>query len=276
MEDLYTEKVQELLYRSLEEAKSNNHYQVDICHLLKSFFSDNNSMLCNVFTKLGISINRVSSKVNEYIKSVRSDNSNNEPNSLLKEFPAGVGEYFLPALGAIFNILLFAIALLVLSYKFGMYFIGNIGVSSETLLKAFESVATLKLFISSLTAEQLIRINNWNFLVMTTMATICFLVILYLPTLFYKEKNPFKSFFFSFKSLFSKKFFKTLGLYLLIYFVNLAISILSAIFTGNIFMHFLVTLLNFYYITLACVGVFYYYFKNFVESNLGQNIDIEV
>lgn len=210
------------------------------------------------------------------IKLAVQDNSNNEPNSLLKEFPAGVGEYFLPALGAIFNILLFAIALLVLSYKFGMYFIGNIGVSSETLLKAFESVATLKLFISSLTAEQLIRINNWNFLVMTTMATICFLVILYLPTLFYKEKNPFKSFLLSFKSLFSKKFFKTLGLYLLIYFVNLAISILSAIFTGNIFMHFLVTLLNFYYITLACVGVFYYYFKNFVESNLGQNIDIEV
>ena len=50
MEELYTEKVQELLYHSLELAKEKNHYQVDVCHLLKSFLDDSNSLFCNVLS----------------------------------------------------------------------------------------------------------------------------------------------------------------------------------------------------------------------------------
>ena len=79
MEDLYTDKVSELLYHSLEIAKENNHYQVDVCHLLRSFLDDNSSLFSNVLNKLGISTSRVMSKVDEYMKSIHSDTNNEEP-----------------------------------------------------------------------------------------------------------------------------------------------------------------------------------------------------
>ena len=66
MEDFFTEKVQELLYHSMEFAKNSNHYQVDICHFLKSFLEDSNSLLNNVLSKLGINSKRVLVKVDEY------------------------------------------------------------------------------------------------------------------------------------------------------------------------------------------------------------------
>ena len=79
MEDLYTDKVSELLYHSLEIAKENNHYQVDVCHLLRAFLDDNGSLFSNVLNKLGISTSRVISKVDEYMKSIHSDTNNEEP-----------------------------------------------------------------------------------------------------------------------------------------------------------------------------------------------------
>ena len=79
MEDLYTEKVQELLYHSLQLAKDNNHYQVDVCHLLKSFLEDSNSIFSNVLSKLGVSSSRVLSKVNEYFNSIHKDSNSVEP-----------------------------------------------------------------------------------------------------------------------------------------------------------------------------------------------------
>ena len=79
MEELYTEKVQEILYHSLELAKEKNHHQVDICHLLKVFLNDKNSMLSNVLNKIGVNVNRVNSDVDEYLSSIRKDNTNNEP-----------------------------------------------------------------------------------------------------------------------------------------------------------------------------------------------------
>ena len=79
MEELYTEKVQELLYHSIEHARNSNHYQVDVCHLLNAFLDDSNSIFCNVLTKLGVGVNRVNGKVNEYLLSIRKDENSEEP-----------------------------------------------------------------------------------------------------------------------------------------------------------------------------------------------------
>ena len=75
MGDLYTEKVQQLLYLSIEKAKELNHFQVDVCHLLDSFLDDSSSMLCNVFNKIGVSISRVKGIVTNYISSIRKENN---------------------------------------------------------------------------------------------------------------------------------------------------------------------------------------------------------
>ena len=48
---------------------------------------------------------------------------------------------------------------------------------------------------------------------------------------------------------------------------------IATLFVSNVFIHFFVTLLNFYFITAVGVGLFYYYNKDFIESRLGQNIE---
>ena len=199
-----------------------------------------------------------------------------EPNSLMKEFLPGVGEYFLPALGSFFNFFLLTALIVYICFILGAKYIGDPGVSAEALSKALETAQALKAFLSGLSAEQLMKLNCWNLFLMSGLSFSYFLVILYLPAMFYKKKNPFVAFFYSIKDLFSKKIFKTIALYLLIFFVNAFISVLSALFIGNVIMHFIITLLNFYFITVAAVGIFYYYYKNFVEPQLGQNIDTRI
>ncbi|MBE7711288.1 MAG: hypothetical protein E7Z92_04015 [Cyanobacteria bacterium SIG31] len=199
-----------------------------------------------------------------------------DANSLIKEFPTGVGEYFLSSLGAMLNILVFTIFMLIISFQLGMHFIGDIGISAEAFSKALESTAALKVFVASLTTEQLSKLNSWNLNLLGSMTLTYFLVILYLPAIFFKSKNPFKAILISLKDLFSKNFIRTLGVYSLIFVGNFIISILSAVFTGNVIMHFIVTLANFYFITLAGLGIFYYYYNYFVKLQLGQNIDVKI
>ena len=101
-------------------------------------------------------------------------------------------------------------------------------------------------------------------------------MFLYLPALFFKTKNPFLAFFIGIKDLFNKKFFKTLSLYLLIFVLNAIISVVSVLLSNNIFTNFVMTLINFYFITVASVGVFYYYYNNYILPQIGQNVDIEI
>ena len=199
-----------------------------------------------------------------------------EPNNLMKEFIPGVGEYFLPILGAFLNFFLVISVIIYICFILGAKYIGDPGVSVEALSKSLESAQALKVFLSSLSSEQLLKLNFWNLLLMSGISLSYFVIILYLPAIFYKKKNPFIAFLYSIKELFSKKIFKTIALYLLIFFVNALISLLSALFIGNVIMHFIITLLNFYFITVAAVGIFYYYYKNFVEPQLGQNIDTRI
>lgn len=197
-------------------------------------------------------------------------------NSLLKEFPSGVGEYFLPALGAILVIFMIFTVMFTTSYFVGINTIGDPKISAEALSKAMQSTIELKAFVSSLSVEQLTKISLWNMLILGIMTVGYFLMMLYLPVIFFKNKNPFVAFFVSLKDLFSKKFFKTLGIYLLIFVVNFFISALSTIFGANSMIHFIMTLINFYFVTFVGVGIFYYYYNNFIQNNVGQNVDVEV
>lgn len=197
-------------------------------------------------------------------------------NSLIKEFTPGVGEYFLPSLGVILNVIVISIIILIIASIIGMKTIGNPNISIEALNTAVQTPESLKVFLTSLSKEQLIKINAWNLLLLGAMAFTYFLEILYLPAMFFKNKNPFIAFFISLKDLFSRKFFTTLGIFILLFVVYSIISILSALFIKSTILHFLITLANFYFVTCASVGVFYYYHNNFIKSQIGQNIDERV
>lgn len=196
--------------------------------------------------------------------------------SLFKQFPSGVGEYFLQTLGAIINIIIFSFIIIKISFLIGNHFIGDVGVSAEAFAKALESTEALKTFILSLSNEQILKISNWHILIMCFIAIASFVLMLYFPTIFYKEKNPYKAFLISLKDTFSKKIFKTLGLFSLIIIVNFVISLLSALFSTQSIIHFIITIANFYFITLVGVSIFYYYNTNFVETQIGKNIDVEI
>ena len=184
-----------------------------------------------------------------------------DPNSLIKDFTFGVGEYFLSTIGLILNVIFLSILFLVGTYFVGVHFIGDLGISSDTWIKAFETTETLKNFLSSLNPEQIVKINQWNLLLLGEMMISYFIYMFYVPALFFKSKNPFKAFFISLKDLFNKRFIKNLGLYLLIFITNFIITLFSVVFGNNIIMHFVLTLANFYFITLITVGIFNYYYN---------------
>mgnify|MGYP003290004520 CR=1 FL=1 len=208
------------------------------------------------------------------IKDTVIGNYDENPNSLIKLFPEGVGEYFLPSAVAIVNLVVFFTIMLLLACVIGIKFIGDPGIPSHVLTKAMASTQSLKAFLMSLSAEQLAKLNLWNIHILLSTALAYFLIIFYFPVLFFKTKNPFKAFFIGLKDLFCRKFFITLGVFLIIFISYFIISIMSAISSGNLILHFCATLLNFYYVVVVAVGVFYYYYHNFVE--IGKNIDTQV
>lgn len=210
------------------------------------------------------------------VKSAASENNPDEPYLIIKDFAPGVGEYFLPSLG--FWGISFAIntLFLILAYVAGMHFIGDVGISADGLTKAMASNAALKEFLTSLSTTQLMKLKMWNLLILSVMGLVYFLLLFYAPAVFLENKNPFKALFLSLKHTFSKSFFSVLGIYILIFGTNFFISILSAFFAGNIVMSFVMTLVNFYFICLVVVGIFYYYLKTFIDSHLGNTIDTYV
>lgn len=196
---------------------------------------------------------------------------NEDPNALIKFFPEGVGEYFLPVMGMIFCVFIISCSLISLSYFAGMKVIGDIGISTETLSKAMENFENLKALLLSLNEQQLFKLNAWNFLLLGTMSFTYFIIMFYAPTMFFKEKNPFKSYFLSLKDLFSRKFFQNLLLFLGLYITYFILSAFTAIFGMNVFIHFIFTLLNFYYLVFAAVWIFNYYYRNY--ACIGSKID---
>lgn len=200
------------------------------------------------------------------VKNAVSDTEPDEPNVLIKDFPSGVGEYFLPTSGLVIIAFIFSSLLFTGFYFIGMKFIGELGFSVESFSKALESQVALKTFLTSLTPEQLFRINAWNLLLFAATSIVYFVLMFYSPVLFYKTKNPLKAFFVSIKDLFSRHFFNNLFMYLMIFVSYFILSVFTTIFGHNIVLHFVFTLLNFYYLVLVAVFVFNYYHNNFIKS----------
>lgn len=204
-------------------------------------------------------------------KSISTELDDEEANSLIKYFPEGVGEYFLPCSGLVILAMFFTTVMLILAYFVGMKLIGNIGISAEVLSKASESMGALKALLASLSEEQFIRLNAWNLLLLVTMAITYLVLMFYAPAMFFKEKNPLKAFWTSLKDLFSRKFFHNALLYLVLFISYFILSVFTTVFGFNVITHFVFTLINFYYLVLVAMLVFNFYYTNYVK--IGGNID---
>ena len=195
-------------------------------------------------------------------------------NSISNDFMPGVGEYFLPVSGAIlFALILFIISLLV-TYGTGIKFIGDVSISVDSFINSLKNTETLKAFLLSLSKEQLIKLNYWNFLILFSNSVFCFVTMFYFPALFFKSKNIFKALIIGLKDLFSYKFLMNTGIFVFVLFTYILISIMTTICSNNIVLHFLFTIINFYYIVFVAVLIGSYYYNNFVK--IGSNIDKKV
>ena len=199
------------------------------------------------------------------------DAEKDEPNSLIKYFVSGVGEYFLPVLGTMIVMAVIGTILLVLATILGYKFIGNPNVSTTALSAAMTSVESMKNFLATLTMEQLIKINLWNLLLFFAVSFSYYIVLFYFPALFFKTKNPIKAFLYSQKDLYTRHFFKNIGFYLLIFILYITLSIFTTLGGANIVLHFIFTLVNFYFMVYFSVLIFNYYYSNYIK--IGSEVD---
>lgn len=177
---------------------------------------------------------------------------------IIKEFPVGIGEYFFSFIGALvlYSALFFLTIFIV--YQIGMHLIGNAGVNFVQLKIAMTSPAAMKALVSSMTKEQLIKLNEWNILIITFMSVFSFITMFWPAQIVLKDKNAFFAFFNSLKFLF-KNFFGSIVLFIYLSLINFFISLVNAFATINPIVYFFSMLLYFYFIVYIVVLVFLYY-----------------
>ncbi len=185
--------------------------------------------------------------------------------NLLKTIPSGIGKYFLSFLvQIIISMIIYVIAGLVI-YKTGITLIGDIGIEATELKTILSSSAEIQTFLNSLTLEQLIKINNWNLLIMGVTSILSFLLMLWIPEIIYNSKNTFKALFRSIKKIF-KKPLKAVKLYIFITILNFVLSLLNSFSAVNPLIYFVIMILYFYFLVYLVVLIFSYYDKEFTEQ----------
>jgi len=190
---------------------------------------------------------------------------------LLKDFPTGIGEYFLQFVGLLILYTLLTGILFFISYKLGMHFIGKIDLTLAQIKIAMTSPVAMKSMISTLNTAELIKINYWNFLFIATISTLSFITIFWAPEIIIKTKNPIVAFFKAINFTL-KNFLQTVILFVYISFINFTVSLINAFSTINPIIYFVSMLLYFYFVVYIVVLVFLYYES---ENNPKSQINSE-
>lgn len=185
--------------------------------------------------------------------------------NLIKEIPAGIGAYFLPFIGmSLFFLVIISCAGGII-YVIGMNFIGSVDLNALQLQQAMTSAQGIKTVVDTMPMDQLLKLNNWNLLFLAVSSILSYLMLLWLPEMLFKTKNPFKAFFTSVAKIF-KKPLNTLKLFLYLTFVNFLLSFISTFALFNSFIYMLMMIVYFYFMVYAFVLIFLYYDNEFVEA----------
>lgn len=185
--------------------------------------------------------------------------------NLIKDFPVGIGEYFLSFTGGLILYLGLFFLLLLISYYLGMHFIGKIGLGLNEIKLALESPVALKALVSSLTAEQAMKLNAWNFLFLFFMSTFSFITMYWGAEIIFRTKNPVLAFFRSLGFLF-KTLVSSIILFVYISIIHFGVSLISTFAAINIFLYFVSMLVFFYFVVYIIVLIFLYYDEKITEQ----------
>lgn len=178
--------------------------------------------------------------------------------NLIKEFPIGIGEYFLPFLVGIILYTALFFSLLFIGFQIGVHFIGKIGLGLNELKASLASPASMKVLVSSLSKEQLIKLNAWNFLLLIIMSIFSFITMFWPAELVTKTKNAFVALFNSVKFTF-KNFLAAIIIFIYISVINFIVSLINAFAAVNPITYFISLLVYFYFLVYVVVLIFLYY-----------------
>lgn len=177
---------------------------------------------------------------------------------LLKEIPVGVGEYFFSFLAALILYSVLFVIIGFLAYEIGIHFIGKVGIHIAQIKAAMSSTVALKALISSLTPQQVAKVNLWNLLFLCTMTVFSFLTLFWAAQIVSPTKNPFVAYIKSVSFTF-RNFLEALILFVYISFINFAVSLINAIAMVNPITYFISMLIYFYFIVYVIVLIFLYH-----------------
>ena len=183
---------------------------------------------------------------------------------LLKKIPAGIGKHFWSFVGMILLAIAIIAASGTMTFKLGMHFIGNLGLDPATIKGVMASQMDMKQFLDSLTFEQLIKLNNWNMLIISITSLLSFLFMLWIPEIIYKSRNPFMAIFRSVKKVFSRPW-KAIKLFIYTSLLNFILSFINTFSFVNPVIYFIMMLIYFYFLVYLVVLLFLYYDREFVE-----------
>lgn len=190
--------------------------------------------------------------------------------ALLKEIPIGIGEYFIPFIGALILYSVIFLVLLFAAFKFGMHFIGNIGLSLDQLKLAFNSPEAMKHLVSTLSTAQLTKLNSWNFLFLSIVSFFSFITMFWSVQIVSGTKNPILGFVKSINFLF-KNFLGSVVLFVYISIINFVVSLINAFSTINPIVYFISMIIYFYFLVYIVVLIFLYYDRQ-SNKTLGEKI----
>ena len=205
------------------------------------------------------------------------DDRSKELLNLIKKIPNGIGQYFLSFIGMSIIMLVLGAIFTVITYKIGMHFIGSIDFTTEQIRNAMSSPQDMKVFLDSLSLEQLYKLGNWNLLFMAASALMSFLLLLWVPEIIYQTNNPLLALFKSIKKLFIK-FGKSLGLFIYLTLLNLVLSFVNTFSLLHPIIYMVMMIAYFYFLVYVIVLIFSYYDKEFnhqpeKESNSDSRSD---
>lgn len=182
---------------------------------------------------------------------------------LLKTFPRGVSDYFLPALGIVLLYLVITFLMFNAAILIGSKLIGMFSFSPEELTKAFSSMETLVEFQKNISPEDMAKLSKWHLLYIVITSIMTYLLIYWLPETFYNTKNSVLALFRGIKKVFTHPF-TTLQLFAVIILINILTSVLMAVLLPVPVLMFLVYFIYFYGLVFILMLIFNFYRENFV------------
>lgn len=192
--------------------------------------------------------------------------------NLIKKIPTGVGKYFLTFIGmSLIMLVIFAIFAIGI-YKLGMHFIGSIDFTAEQIKNVMASPQDMKIFLDSLSLEQLYKLSNWNLLFLAASTLMSFLLMLWVPEIIYKTSNPLLALFKSVKKIFCR-FWKSIGLFIYLTILNFIISFANTFSLLHPIIYMLMMIAYFYFLVYVVVLIFSYYDTEFNKQEEESNSD---